>query len=130
MNKEVYLEKKTFSRYDDKRCLVYLNEEVVENYVPKDAPADFKPVTGYAYSGMEADGGTLIEAADNSRDTLINGLIRSMYSQTEEDAIKTHQLIALSNPDVEKAQMYASEWAKFNIDREYAISLVDKWLNQ
>lgn len=130
MNKEIYLQKKTFSRYDDKRCLVYLNEEVVENYVPKDAPADFKPVTAYAYSGTETDGGTLIEASDNSRDTLINGLIRSMYSQTEEDAIKTHQLIVLSNPDTEKAQVYASEWAKFNIDREYAISTVDGWLNQ
>lgn len=107
---------------------MYLNEEVIENYVPEDAPDGFKPVTAYAYTGTEPDGGTLIDAADNSRDTLINGLIRSIYTQSEEDAIKTHQLIVLTNPDTDKTQEYASEWAKFNVDREYAKSLVDSWL--
>lgn len=107
---------------------MYLNEEVIENYVPEDAPDGFKPVTAYAYTGTEPDGGTLIDAPDDSRDTLINGMIRSIYTQSEEDAIKTHQLIVLTNPDTDKAQEYASEWAKFNIDREYAKNLVDSWL--
>lgn len=128
MDKAIYLERKTFSRYDGGRCLVYLNEEVIENYVPEDAPDGFKPVTAYAYTGTEPDGGTLIDAPDDSRDTLINGMIRSIYTQSEEDAIKTHQLIVLTNPDTDKAQEYASEWAKFNVDREYAKSLVDSWL--
>lgn len=128
MDKAIYLERRTFSRYDGGRCLVYLNEEVIENYVPEDAPDGFKPVTAYAYTGTEPDGGTLIDAPDDSRDTLINGMIRSIYTQSEEDAIKTHQLIVLTNPDTDKAQEYASEWAKFNIDREYAKNLVDSWL--
>ncbi|WP_290389797.1 hypothetical protein, partial [uncultured Duncaniella sp.] len=95
--------------------------------VPADAPEGFKPVTAYAYTGPEDDGGTLIEAADDSRDSLINGVIRSRYSQTEEDAIKTHQILALTNPGHDKAADYASEWARFNIEREDAIKTVDSW---
>lgn len=127
MNRKIYLERMTFSRYDGGRCLVYLNEEKIENHVPADAPEGFKPVTAYAYTGPEDDGGTLIEAADESRDALINGVIRSLYSQTEEDAIKTHQILALTNPGHDKAADYASEWARFNIDREEAIRTVDSW---
>lgn len=119
----------SFTRYDEAHCLAYLNEEVVENYVPTDAPEDFKPVTAYAYSGPELDGGTMIEARGDSRDALINGIIRSRYSQTEEDAIKTHQIMLLKDPDCDKASDYASEWAAFCIERENAIRMVDGWLS-
>jgi hypothetical protein len=119
----------TFSRYNDTQFLVYLNEEVIDKYVPEDAPEDFEPVTAYAYTGTEADGGTLISAADDSRDSLINGILRTRYSQTEEDAIKTHQIIRLSDPNCEKADEYANEWNVFNVEREYAIQVVDTWLN-
>ena len=67
MNRKIYLERMTFSRYDGGRCLVYLNEEKIENHVPADAPEGFRPVTAYAYTGPEDDGGTLIEAADEDR---------------------------------------------------------------
>lgn len=128
MKKMVYLQKMTFSRYDKTHCLAYLNEEVIENYVPEDADDDFVPRTAYAYTGTEPDGGTLIVAADDSRDSLINGIIRSRYSQTEEDAIKTHQIMLLKDPDCDKANEYASEWAAFCIERENAIHTVDDWL--
>ena len=120
----------TFSRYDANRCLVYLNEEVIDNHVPEDAPEDFKPVTAYAYTGTEADGGTLIYAADDSRDSLVNGIIRSRYSQSEEDAIKTHQIELLKNPQTfsEKAADYEEEWVEFNAVREMAKATVDGWL--
>ena len=120
----------TFSRYDANRCLVYLNEEVIDNHVPEDAPEDFKPVTAYAYTGTEADGGTLIDAADDSRDSLVNGIIRSRYSQSEEDAIKTHQIELLKNPQTfsEKAADYEEEWVEFNAVREMAKATVDGWL--
>lgn len=118
----------SYSRYDDTHCLAYLNEEVVENYVPDDAPEGFEPMTGYAYSGPEEDGGTMIDAANESRDSLINGIIRSRYSQTEEDAIKTHQIMLLKDPECEKASEYASEWAAFCAERENAIRIVDSWL--
>ena len=119
----------SFTRYDQAHCLAYMNEEVIENYVPADAPEDFKPVTAYAYSGTEPDGGTLIDVSDVSRDALINGIIRSRYSQTEEDAIKTHQIMLLKDPDCDKATDYASEWAAFCVERENAIRTVDVWLS-
>ena len=128
MNKQIYLRPMTFSRYDAKRCLVYLNEEVIENHVPADAPEDFKPVAAYAYSGSESDGGTLIDAADDSRDSLVNGIIRSRYSQSEEDAIKTHQIELLKNADIDKAEDYEAEWVEFNAFREKAKVTVDGWL--
>lgn len=128
MNRVVYLQKMTFGRFDRTRCLAYLNEEVIENYVPEDAGEDFVPCTAYAYTGTEDDGGTLIDAADDSRDALINGIIRSRYSQTEEDAIKTHQIMMLKEPDCDKAADYASEWAAFCVEREDAIRTVDGWL--
>lgn len=120
----------TFSRFDSKRCLVYLNEEVIDNHVPEDAPEDFAPITAYAYTGTEADGGTLIDAADDSRDSLVNGIIRSRYSQSAEDAIKTHQIELLKNPQsfMEKASEYEAEWIEFNAVREMAKATVDGWL--
>ena len=127
MSRQIYLQRMSFTRYDQAHCLAYLNEEVIENYVPEDAPEDFKPVTAYAYSGTEPDGGTLIDSCDESRDALINGIIRSRYSQTEEDALKTHQIMLLKEPDCEKAADYASEWAAFCVERDNAIRIVDGW---
>ena len=129
MNRRIYTSRMSYSRYDDTHCLAYLNEEVVENYVPDDAPEGFEPVTGYAYSGPEDDGGTMIDAANDSRDSLINGIIRSRYSQTEEDAIKTHQIMLLKDSECDKASEYASEWAAFCTERENAIRIVDGWLS-
>ena len=128
MNRQIYLRPMTFSRFDSKRCLVYLNEEVIDNHVPEDAPEDFAPITAYAYTGTEADGGTLIDAADDSRDSLVNGIIRSRYSQSAEDAIKTHQIELLKDASIEKAAAYEAEWVEFNAFRERAKAIVDGWL--
>ncbi|WP_289869474.1 hypothetical protein [uncultured Muribaculum sp.] len=87
-----------------------------------------EPVTGYAYTGAEPDGGTLIAAADMSRDSLINGIIRSRYSQTEEDAIKTHQIEVLKDGGIAKAADYEVEWEAFSAFRTAAIATVDRWL--
>ena len=128
MNRAIYLRPMTFSRYDAKRCLVYLNEVVIDNHVPDDAPEGFEPVTAYAYTGTEPDGGTLIEAADDTRDSLVNGIIRTRYSQSEEDAIKTHQIEVLKDATIEKAADYEAEWTEFNAVRDMAKATVDGWL--
>jgi hypothetical protein len=133
MNRVIYLDKKSFLKFDDTHYIVYLNEEVVDNYVPETTMENLPapdPVTAYAYTGPEVDGGTLIEALSPDRDSLINGIIRSKYSQSEEDAIKTHQIICLTNPDNAKADDYAWEWKAFNAYRESAIATVDSWFNQ
>ena len=128
MHKRIYLQPMTFTPYDEAHVIAYLNEEIVENYLPDDADPTVRQVKAYAYTGTEADGGTILSVSDLSRDSLINGIIRVQYSQSKEEAIKTHRLLSMEDPDSPKAGEYASEWAKFKIDREEAISLVDKWL--
>lgn len=130
MKRAIYTERKTLVKYDDNRYMAYLNEEVIDGYVPevRNGEKTPEPVTGYAYTGAEPDGGTLIAAADMSRDSLINGIIRSRYSQTEEDAIKTHQIEMFKNPNIAKAGDYEAEWETFNAFRTEAIATVDRWL--
>lgn len=128
MNKRVYTSRKSFSRYDEKHVIAYLNEEKVENYKPENATGDVTPVTAYAYTGTCADGGTMLEAESDDRDTLIDALLRTRYSLSEEEAIKTHQIMLIQDPDCAKAEEYSSEWAAFLIERRYAIDTVDSWL--
>lgn len=131
MNRAIYLNKRTFEKYDNTRYIVYLNEEVLENHIPEVPEGQPTPaaVTAYAYTGPVKDGGTLIEAASADRDSLINGIIRSRFSQSEEDAIKTHQIELLKDPSIEKAIAYEKEWEEFNNTRIMAKTVVDCWLN-
>ena len=119
MAKKIYTQKKTFEKYDDKHYLLYLNEEVIEGYVPE---------TAYQYEGPEIDGGTMVEATASDRDSLINGLLRTRYSQTAEDAIKTHQIEVLTDSENPKAEEYRAEWGEFNAFRKSAIASVDSIL--
>lgn len=130
MKKATYTERKTFVKYDENRYMVYLNEEIVDDYVPETMEGETapEPVTGYSYTGAEPDGGTLITASSVDRDSLINGIIRSRYTQTEEDAIKTHQIELLKDSNHEKAESYNAEWEAFNNFRRSAIATVDLWL--
>lgn len=137
--KKIYLERKTFLRYDDTHVMAYLNETVIDNYTP-DSEGDNSSLltsssslktTAYQYEGDQPDGGTLIElTGDINRDQLINGIIRSKYSQTAEDAIKTHQIEVLKDPDTAKADDYNQEWQAFNDFRTAAITTVDGWLSE
>ena len=110
--------------------MVYLNEEVIQDYTPetRDGQPTPAPTTAYAYSGEENNGGTLIEVVSCDRDSLINGIIRTRYSQSAEDAIKTHQIELLKTENHPKTVEYEKEWAEFSAVREMAKSSVDRWL--
>ncbi len=119
------------SRYDGAHFLCYLNGSDAD-YQPDE---DSEPVPGIAYSGDLEDGGTLIECDEWNRDKLINGLIRDRYLQTEEDAIKTHQIQLLQAgagieggeiSEAKKAE-YIQEWKDFQAYRQEVIALVDSW---
>jgi len=131
MNRVIYFDKRTFEKYDNTKYIVYLNEEVLEDYIPEsmEGQQPSSSVTAYAYSGPVKDGGTLIEATSADRDSLINGIIRSRYTQSEEDAIKTHQIELLRNSLIDKAAQYEQEWEEFNSFRQSAKTVVDYWLN-
>lgn len=134
MNRVIYTERRTFEKYDDKHYIAYVNEEIIPDYVPdtQEGQTAPEPTTGYAYEGPMKDGGTLIEATEADRDSLANGIIRSRYTQTEEDAIKTHRLQVLGKEisDTAKKAEYNQEWQDFNNVRSIAIEYVDRWLSQ
>ena len=43
MNKAIYTEPRTFEKYDNTRFMVYLNQEVIPDYVPEVFESDNKP---------------------------------------------------------------------------------------
>ena len=126
----VYPHQMRFSQYDETHFLVYLHE-TADTYR---SDADSEPVPGFSYMGTMPDGGTLIECDEENQNKLINGIIRSRYLQTEEDAIKTHQIQVLQDGSLESGTMseekkaeYMSEWREFQEWRQYAINLVCSW---
>ena len=87
MKKVYYPTQKTFVKYDDEHFLLYLNEEIVEDYLPENAEDGAVPFTAYAYSGTEPDGSTKIKAAEATYPQFVSGLIRTQYSVSKELAL-------------------------------------------
>lgn len=87
MYKVSYIGRKNFVKFDDKHYLLYLNEEQAE--VKNEETGD--AVQGYAYTGSQPDGGTLVEAkdvtGDNRRAKFVAGLIGTEYDIDSQIAI-------------------------------------------
>ena len=87
MYKVSYIGRKNFVKFDDKHYLLYLNEEQAE--VKNEETGD--AVQGYAYTGSQPDGGTLVEAKDvtddNRRAKFVAGLIGTEYDIDSQIAI-------------------------------------------
>lgn len=129
--KKVYLNPQRPTHYDGARFIVYLNARPAEYREDENS----EPVQGIEYTGTMEDGGTLIDCDEWTRDKLINGIIRTRYLQTKEDAIKTHQIevlqaeAGLGTLSAEKRAEYLQEWEEFEAFREEVIALVDTWDN-
>lgn len=131
--KKVYLNPQRPSHYDGAHFIVYLNARAAK-FQPEEGA---EPVDGIEYTGTMEDGGTLIDCDEWNRDKLINGIIRLRYLQTEEDAIKTHQIQLLQmkagleagSLTEEKQAEYIQEWADFQAYRQATIELVNSWAN-
>lgn len=87
MKKEFYSSKKTFVKFDDKHHILYLNEDVVENYLPENAEENDAPYTAFSYTGPELDGGTKVEATEATYSAFVAGLVRTKYSADDVEAI-------------------------------------------
>lgn len=118
------------TQFDGAHFICYLNESPAVYYADEDS----EPTAGFSYTGTMPDGGTLVACDELNRDKLINAVIRTKYLQTEEDAIKTHQLMVLnakaglSELSEEKIVEYMLEWNEFEQFRKEVIELVDSWL--
>jgi hypothetical protein len=125
VKESIYNKKMTFKKYDNNHYIVYLNEKVIENYQTEEG----EPYTAFSYTGTETDGGTVIDVdpKEQLQDALINGIIRTQYTVSVEDAIKTHQVILFNSPEHAKANEYRTEFAKFNEFREGCIATVRGW---
>lgn len=106
----IYTERKTFVKYDDNHYLLYLDEEVLEDYVPESHEGDPvpEPRTAYAYTGSFKDGGTLVESASASYDSLVSGLIRTAYSADRVEAITLNKL----GSDIARKAEFDAEFAE------------------
>lgn len=127
MNTKVYQERRTYLRYDEAHIIGYLNEEVLEDYVPEDnahGESEESPEpwpTAYAYTGTEADGGTVMPCTkQNDYGELANAIIRSRYTESQELAIQRHAI----NGDYEETPQ---EYDAYNDWCEYAVATAKAW---
>ena len=124
MKTAIYPARKTFNHYDNERYLLYLNEEIIENYVPENDP-ESEPSTAYSYTGSEEDGGTLIVASDATYEKFVSGLIRTRYTADQVESILLN--VQSNNPD--RIQEFQLELETLNAFREECKQIVTDLLN-
>lgn len=101
MYTKFYTDKKTFVKYDDKRYLLYLNEE---------SGSTEEEGNGFFYTGDFEDGGTLIEAKNATYEEFVAGLVRLRYSADAVEAI----LLNVQSNDADRSEEFAEELAELN----------------
>lgn len=129
MNKVFYREQRTFLVWDHLHIIGYLNEEQVENYTPDttgnpgeevETPEEW-PVA-YGYEGQEKDGGTIMPCTDPTNyGDVANGIIRSRYSESQENAIHRHKI----NGDYDSDD---TEYQEYNSWCQQAVATAKRWL--
>lgn len=119
MYKVSYIGKKNFVKFDDEHYLLYLNEEQAE--VKNEETGDI--MQGYAYTGSQPDGGTLVEAKDvtddNRRAKFVAGLIGTEYDIDSQIAI-------LANGN--DTDQHAQELKDFEDNRRVVKETIDELL--
>lgn len=127
MNKAIYQSRKTYSKYDSSHIIGYFNEEILENYTPPaedGAPAAEPWPVAYRYSGEEKDGGTIMQCTDSaSYGEVVNAIIRTKYTESEEAAVHRHKMAALED----SSQEYETEWKEYNAFCEQAKLTAREW---
>lgn len=119
MYKVSYIGRKNFVKFDDEHYLLYLNEEQAE--VKNEETGDI--MQGYAYTGSQLDGGTLVEAKDvtddNRRAKFVAGLIGTEYDIDSQIAI-------LANGN--DTDQHAQELKDFEDNRRVVKETIDELL--
>jgi hypothetical protein len=117
-----YQAKRTYEKYDEKHYMLYLNEQQSE-YTPEhsrginEQPTEPELVKGFAYTGDQPDGGTLIEAKEATYGDFVAGLLRKQYTADAVEAIQANALIALKDKNIAQAAQYKAEFDEYNAYR-------------
>lgn len=126
MYKAYYETRRTMLQYDNEHIIGYLNETVVDDYVPEHYEGDTapEPRKAYCYEGTEKDGGTIMPCEDmtNYHD-VANAIIRSKYSESEELSIVRHKI----NGDDGSDSANNTEFSEFNAWCEQAKVIAKDW---
>ena len=119
MYKVSYIGRKNFVKFDDEHYLLYLNEEQAE--VKNEETGDI--MQGYAYTGSQPDGCTLVEAKHMTDDTrpakFVAGLIGTEYDIDSQIAI-------LANGN--DTDQHAQELKDFEDNRRVVKETIDELL--
>ena len=127
MNRKVYQHARTFLVYDEQHIIGYLNEEELENHIVPSEGTDEEEEpevwpTAYAYTGTEADGGTVMPCTKpDDYGEVANAIIRSRYSESQEMAIQRH---AINGDYAEASQEYEEYYAWC----QQAVATAKKWV--
>ena len=127
MNRTVYQQRRTYQRYDEQHIIGYINEEVLENYVPQDNAGENEQAPepwpeAYAYTGTESDGGTVMACSrQDDCGEIANAIIRARYSESQELAIQRHAI----NGDYDEAPQ---EFDQYNAWCQYAVQTAKDWI--
>lgn len=131
---QIYQDRKKYERFDTNLYLLYLNEQSAE-FVPGGGTQSVNeepviPVPGYSYTGDHPDGGTLIEAKEDSYDAFVNGLIRKKYPEATVEAIQSNMIVALTDPENTRSSEFTQEWNTFQAYRTECKAKADEVLNR
>lgn len=127
MNRTVYQQRRTYQRYDEAHIIGYLNEEVLENYVPQNNAGEGEQAPepwpeAYAYTGSESDGGIVMACSrQDDYGEIANAIIRTRYSESQELAIQRHAI----NGDYDEAPQ---EFDQYNAWCQYAVQTAKDWI--
>jgi len=118
----VYLQPKTFLKYDAGRIIVYPNETVIENYTPESHDNEEpEPFTAYQYEGCESDGGFIVECDDTTDyHSVANAIVRTKYSVSEELALQRHHQ--------QDPEAYEKEFSEYCEYADRAVTIAKRWL--
>lgn len=120
----VYIDPKTFAKYDEGRIILYPDETVLEGYKRQKREGEDEepePITAYQYEGEETDGGYIRECADPSDlHDVANAIIRTRYSMSEEFALQRHY--------TQEPEKYKEKWDAYYEFASKAAELAKKWL--
>ena len=123
MTTKNYEKKRTYEKYDEGHYMLYLNEQAVE-YTPEhgggmteQSAQPAQVVQGFAYTGDQPDGGTLIEAKSAGYGDFVAGLLRKQYTADDVEAVQANALIALKDKSNAKSAQYKAEFDDYNAFR-------------